>query len=129
MPVVTVPSDCPLRGSRSRTETPHRPYILIYATWRPNILRPSRREVKNDVWKYLQNIFMGLYGVCDQTLAHPDRVLSHIHTYIYIYMYICMYIYIYIHIYIYICIYLSWGKHIYYIYLDPQARALNYCFK
>jgi len=29
-----------------------------------NILMPShvyRREVKNDVWKYLQNIFIGLY--------------------------------------------------------------------
>ena len=25
------------------------------------------------VWKYLQNIVMGLYAVCEQKLAHPDR--------------------------------------------------------
>jgi len=37
---------------------------------------PSRREVKIDVWKYLQTIVMGLYAVCEQTIAHPDRVLS-----------------------------------------------------
>jgi len=45
-------------------------------TWNPNILRPSRREVKNDVWKFLLNIVMGLYAVCGQNLAHHDRVLS-----------------------------------------------------
>jgi len=47
-----------------------------YVTGRPNILRPSCREVKNNVWKYLQNIVMGLYAVCERKLAHPDRVLS-----------------------------------------------------
>ena len=47
-----------------------------YVTARPNSLRPSCREVKNDVWKYLQTIVMGLYAACEQKLAHPDRVLS-----------------------------------------------------
>jgi len=32
-----------------------------YVTGRPNILSP--REVKNDVWRYLRNIVMGLYAV------------------------------------------------------------------
>jgi len=31
---------------------------------------------KNDVWKYLRTVVMGLYAVCEQKLAHPDRVLS-----------------------------------------------------
>ena len=29
-------------------------------TGKPNILRPSRREVEIDVWKYLQHVVMGL---------------------------------------------------------------------
>jgi len=27
-------------------------------------------------WKYLQTVVMGLYAVCEQKLANPDRVLS-----------------------------------------------------
>ena len=38
--------------------------------------RPSRREVRIDVWKYLQTVVMGLYAICEQKLAHSDRVLS-----------------------------------------------------
>ena len=49
---------------------------VIYVTGRPNILRPSRQEVTNDVLKYLQDIVIGLYAVCEQKLAHPDRVPS-----------------------------------------------------
>jgi len=45
-------------------------------TWRPNCSGPSRREVKNDVCQYLQTVVMGLYAVCEQKLARPDRVLS-----------------------------------------------------
>jgi len=47
-----------------------------YVTGRPDCSGPSRREVKIDVWKYLQTIVMGLYAVSEQKLAHPDRVLS-----------------------------------------------------
>jgi len=47
-----------------------------YVTGRPNCSGPSCREVKIDVWKYIQTIVMGLYAVCEQKLAHPDRVLS-----------------------------------------------------
>jgi len=46
-----------------------------YVTGRPKSLRPSHREVKNNVWKYLQTIVICLYAVCEQKLAHPDRVL------------------------------------------------------
>jgi len=48
-----------------------------YVTGRPNNLRPSRREVKNDLSYYLHSIVMGLYAVSDQKLAHPNRALSH----------------------------------------------------
>ena len=49
---------------------------VTYVTARPNNLRTSRREVKNDERKYLQGIVIGLYAVCEQKLAHPNRVLS-----------------------------------------------------
>jgi len=45
-------------------------------TERPDCSGLSRREVKIDVWKYLQTIVMGLYAVSEQRLAHPDRVFS-----------------------------------------------------
>jgi len=45
-------------------------------TARPNILRPSRREVKNDVWKYLQIIVIGLCAVCGRLLDDQDRALT-----------------------------------------------------
>jgi len=45
-------------------------------TGRSNISRLSRREVNNDVWKYLQNIVMGLHAVCEQKHAYPGLVLS-----------------------------------------------------
>ena len=48
-----------------------------YVTGRPNILRPSRREVKNDVRKYLQNIVIGLYAVCGHLLDNQNRANSH----------------------------------------------------
>jgi hypothetical protein len=47
-----------------------------YVTERPNTLRPSRRDVKNHVWKYLQNIVIGLYAVCGYLLDNQDRTLS-----------------------------------------------------
>jgi len=34
------------------------------------------KELRGDVWKYLQNIVMGLYAVFEQKLAFPDRVLT-----------------------------------------------------
>jgi len=34
-----------------------------YVTGRPDCLGPSRWEVKNEVWRYLQTIVMGLYVV------------------------------------------------------------------
>jgi len=40
-------------------------------TDRPNNLRPSRREVKNDVWKYLQMVVIGLYAVCEPYAGSP----------------------------------------------------------
>jgi len=48
-----------------------------YVTGRPDFSGPSLREVKIDLWKYFQTIIMGLYEICEQKLAHPDRVLSH----------------------------------------------------
>ena len=48
------------------------PYVIE----RLDYLRPSRREIKNNVSQYLQIIVMGLYAVCEQKFAHPDRVLS-----------------------------------------------------
>ena len=39
-----------------------------YVTARPNNLRPSCREVKNDVWKYLQIIVIVLYAACGHLL-------------------------------------------------------------
>jgi len=48
----------------------------IYMTGRPDCTGPSRREVKIDVWKYLQTIGMGLCAVSEQKLAHPDLVIS-----------------------------------------------------
>ena len=45
-------------------------------TGRHDCSGPSRREVRIDVWKYLQTIVMGLYAVSEQKLAHPHRVLS-----------------------------------------------------
>jgi len=51
-----------------------------YMTGRPNYSGPSQREVKNDMWNYLQTVVMGLYAVCEQKLAHPDRALSLFHT-------------------------------------------------
>jgi len=39
-------------------------------------LRPSRREVKNDVWKYPQIIVIGLYAVCRYLLDNQDRAHS-----------------------------------------------------
>jgi len=47
-----------------------------YMTVRPNNFRPSRREVKNGVWKYLQIIVIGLHAVCGHLLDNQDRVLS-----------------------------------------------------
>jgi len=47
-----------------------------YVTARPNSLRPSRREVKNDVWKYLQIIVIGLCAVCGHLLDNQDRALN-----------------------------------------------------
>ena len=46
---------------------------VTYVTVRPNSLRQSRREVKNDVWKYLQTIVIGLYAVCGHLLDNQDR--------------------------------------------------------
>jgi len=43
---------------------------------RPNILRPSRREVKNDVWKYFQNIVICLYAGCGHLLDNQNRAHS-----------------------------------------------------
>jgi len=90
-----------------------------------NRLGLSRREVKNDVWKYLQTIVMGLYAVCKKKMALPNPTFS-LYIYIYIYEYIYKYMYIYIHIcicihtyiisqtsiniYIYIQIYGTWFK-------------------
>jgi len=51
--------------------------ICSNVTGRPNSLRPSRREVKNDVWKYLQTIVMGLYAVCGHFLDNQDHAHSH----------------------------------------------------
>jgi len=42
-------------------------------TGKPNILRPSRREVKIDVWKYLQHIVMGLNAVLGRHVRIRDR--------------------------------------------------------
>ena len=49
-----------------------------YVTGRPKCSGPSRREVKNDVCKYLQTVVMGLYAVNEPKpeLAHPDHALS-----------------------------------------------------
>ena len=48
----------------------------------PDCSGPCCREVKIDVWWYLQTIVMGLYPVCGQKLAHHDHVLSpHSHAY------------------------------------------------
>jgi len=49
---------------------------LSQRDWETYIFRPSRREVENDVWKYLQDITIGLYAVSHQNLAHPDRDLK-----------------------------------------------------
>ena len=43
--------------------------IVRYVTERPNILRPSRGEVKNDVWRYLLGVVLSLacthfVGIC-----------------------------------------------------------------
>ena len=48
---------------------------IPYVTARPNNLRLSRRGVKNDVWKYLQIIVIGLYAVCGHLLDNQDRAL------------------------------------------------------
>jgi len=47
-----------------------------YVTGKPDCSGPSCREVKIDVWKYLQTIVMGLDAICEQTLVHPDRIFS-----------------------------------------------------
>jgi len=47
-----------------------------YVTARPNDLRPSRREAKNDVWKYLQIIVIAMFAVCGHLLDIQDRGLS-----------------------------------------------------
>jgi len=39
-------------------------------------MRLSRREVKNDAWKYLQIIVVGMYAVCRHLLDNQDRALS-----------------------------------------------------
>ena len=49
---------------------------IRYVNERPNILRPSRQEVKHEVWKYIQNIVIGLYAVCGHLLDNQDRTLS-----------------------------------------------------
>jgi len=46
-----------------------------YVTERPINLRPSRRELKNDVWKYLQMVVIGLYAVCGHML--DNQVHAH----------------------------------------------------
>jgi len=46
----------------------------IYVTGRPDCLGPFCQEVRNDVWKYLQAVIIGLYAVFEQELAHPDPV-------------------------------------------------------
>ena len=48
----------------------------MYVTGRKELSGSFRRKVKIDVWKYLQTIFMGLYAVSEQKLAHPDRVFG-----------------------------------------------------
>jgi len=53
--------------------------FVHYVTGRPNILtrRLSRREVKNDVWKYLQNTVIRLYAaVCGHLLDNQNRAHS-----------------------------------------------------
>ena len=45
-------------------------------TAKPNIFRLPRREVTKDVWKYLQDIAIGLYAGSDPKLAHPKRARS-----------------------------------------------------
>ena len=47
-----------------------------YVTARPNYSRLSHREAKNNVWKYLQIIVIGLYAVCGHLLDYQDRALS-----------------------------------------------------
>ena len=49
-----------------------------YVTGRPNCPESGscRREVKNDVWKYLQTVVVGLYSIFEQKLAHPFPALS-----------------------------------------------------
>jgi len=46
-----------------------------FVTGKPNILRLSRREVKNDVWKYLQNIISGQYAVCGPLLLDSYNIV------------------------------------------------------
>jgi len=50
--------------------------LAVHVTGKPDCSGLSSREVKTDMWKYFQTIVMGLYAVCEQKLAHPDRVLS-----------------------------------------------------
>ena len=45
-------------------------------TGRHDCSGPSRREVKNNVWKYLKTIVIGLYAVSEQELVHRNRALS-----------------------------------------------------
>jgi len=52
------------------------PKTVPYVTTRPNNMRPSRREVKNDVWKYLQIFVVGMYAVCRHLLDYQDCTLS-----------------------------------------------------
>jgi len=42
-------------------------------TRRPDCSGPSRREVRTDVWKYLQTIVIGLYAVCKEKLDNRHR--------------------------------------------------------
>jgi len=49
---------------------------VMYVTGRKELSGSCRRKMKIDVWKYLQTIFMGLYAVSEQKLAHPDRVFG-----------------------------------------------------
>jgi len=51
----------------------------VHVAGKPDCSGPSRREVKIDVWKYLQTIVMGLYAVCEEKLYNQDRTLRLVH--------------------------------------------------
>ena len=54
-----------------------------------NCLGPSRQEAKNDVWKYLQTVVMGLYTVSLLFLDNQGCAHSPISVYVHMYVLVC----------------------------------------